>query len=298
MANLIIGNKSNSGAAGYDLLLDATLKIKDPSQSGSLSEVDLVSDSIPAADSTIDDIQHSQAASVAAVCAAIPAWARAAQKPTYTASEVGAVPTSRTVNGKALSSNITLTAANVGAVPTSRTINDQSLNANIVLDAADVGAVPTTRTVNGQSLNSDVTLNATNIPATTPQGLSGENTQELLTEIAAKLNQGIQYNILKSVWGVSGTNIIYNDVPWQNYDILIFGVQHYGNRLSSTVMSVAWFRTTTGEKRPYAQANVLASPNGLITYQMIQNGNGSIKIHHGGTDAGSEYGFYVDGIKF
>ena len=32
-----------------------------------------------------------------------------------TASEVGAVPTSRTVNGKALSANITLSASDVGA---------------------------------------------------------------------------------------------------------------------------------------------------------------------------------------
>ena len=36
-----------------------------------------------------------------------------------TASEVGAVPTTRTVNGKALSSNISLTASDVGAVSTS-----------------------------------------------------------------------------------------------------------------------------------------------------------------------------------
>ena len=44
------------------------------------------------------------------------AWAKAATKPTYTASEVGAVPTSRTVNGKALSSNITLTANDIATV--------------------------------------------------------------------------------------------------------------------------------------------------------------------------------------
>lgn len=37
----------------------------------------------------------------------------------YTAAQVGAVPTSRTVNSKALSSNISLTAADVGALPTS-----------------------------------------------------------------------------------------------------------------------------------------------------------------------------------
>ena len=45
----------------------------------------------------------------------VPAWAKADEKPTYTASEVGAVPTSRTVNGKALSANITLAASDVGA---------------------------------------------------------------------------------------------------------------------------------------------------------------------------------------
>lgn len=45
----------------------------------------------------------------------VPAWAKATSKPSYTASEVGAVPTSRTVNGKALSANITLSASDVGA---------------------------------------------------------------------------------------------------------------------------------------------------------------------------------------
>ena len=45
----------------------------------------------------------------------VPAWAKSETKPTYTASEVGAVPTSRTVNGKALSANIMLAASDVGA---------------------------------------------------------------------------------------------------------------------------------------------------------------------------------------
>lgn len=42
-------------------------------------------------------------------------WAKASSKPSYTASEVDAVPTSRTVNGKALSSNISLTYSDVNA---------------------------------------------------------------------------------------------------------------------------------------------------------------------------------------
>lgn len=61
----------------------------------------------------------------------VPAWAKAKSKPTYTASEVGAVPTSRTVNGKALSSNITLNASDVNARPNTWTPS-----------ASDVGALP------------------------------------------------------------------------------------------------------------------------------------------------------------
>lgn len=50
-------------------------------------------------------------------------WAKASSKPSYSANEVGAVPTSRTVNGKALSSNITLSAGDVGAATSSHSHN-------------------------------------------------------------------------------------------------------------------------------------------------------------------------------
>lgn len=51
------------------------------------------------------------------------------------------VPTSRTVNGQALSENVTLDAADVGAVPTTRTINSKPLSSNVTLTAKDVGAI-------------------------------------------------------------------------------------------------------------------------------------------------------------
>ncbi len=57
----------------------------------------------------------------------------------YNADMVGAVPTTRTVNNKALSSNITITASDVSAVPTSRTINGKSLSSNITITASDLG---------------------------------------------------------------------------------------------------------------------------------------------------------------
>lgn len=52
----------------------------------------------------------------------VPSWAKASSKPSYTASEVGAVPTTRKVNGKALSSNISLDASDVGALPSSTNV--------------------------------------------------------------------------------------------------------------------------------------------------------------------------------
>ena len=94
------------------------------------------------------------------------------------ASDVGAVPTTRTVNGKALSSNITLSASDVGALPSTTSIpsktsdltNDsnfitsaqapvQSVNNKtgvVTLTASDVGALPDTTvipTVNDATLD-------------------------------------------------------------------------------------------------------------------------------------------------
>ena len=77
----------------------------------------------------------------------VPSWAKASTKPTYTASEVGAVPTTRTVNGKELSSDISLTSTDVGAVPRSRTVNGKALTGNITLTAEDVGALPSSTVI-------------------------------------------------------------------------------------------------------------------------------------------------------
>lgn len=82
-----------------------------------------------------------------------------------TAADVGAVPDTRTVNGKALSADISLSASDVSAVPTTRTVAGHALSADVTLDASDVSAVPTTRTVNGNALSSDVTLDASDVGA-------------------------------------------------------------------------------------------------------------------------------------
>lgn len=100
----------------------------------------------------------------------VPAWAKAVSKPTYTASEVGAVPTSRKVNGKTLSSDITLSASDVGARPSSWTPS-----------ASDVGAVPTSRTVNGKALSANITLAASDVGAA-PASHTSDSTVHVTAE--------------------------------------------------------------------------------------------------------------------
>lgn len=73
----------------------------------------------------------------------VPSWAKASSKPSYTASEVGAVPTSRTVNSKALSSNITLTASDVGALPDSTNIPSATSTSPKMNGTAAVGSETT-----------------------------------------------------------------------------------------------------------------------------------------------------------
>lgn len=58
-----------------------------------------------------------------------------------TAANISAVPDTRKVNGKPLSSDITLTAANVSAVPTTRKINGKALSSDITLTLTDLGGI-------------------------------------------------------------------------------------------------------------------------------------------------------------
>lgn len=67
------------------------------------------------------------------------------------AASIGAVPVERTINGKALSSNITISAADVGS-PTIAEVNSQFS-----------ATVPKTRTINGHTLDADVTITASDV---------------------------------------------------------------------------------------------------------------------------------------
>lgn len=96
-------------------------------------------------------------------------------------SDLGGVPDTRTVNGKALSSNISLDKSDVGLgnvnntadaakvvasaakLTTARTINGVAFDGTANITVADSTKVPTTRTINGQALSGDVTLDAEDV---------------------------------------------------------------------------------------------------------------------------------------
>ena len=172
----------------------------------------------------------------------------AAQKPAYTASEVGArpstwtpsaadvgaVPTSRTVNGKALSSNITLnasdvgarannwtpTASEVGAVPTSRTVNGKPLSSNISLTADDVGAAnpPALRTA---------TLSASgwagNSQTVTVQGVLADESAQLIQPMPALASQTAYYEAGILVTGQAANSLTFtcSTVPSSNLTVYV-----------------------------------------------------------------------------
>ena len=59
-----------------------------------------------------------------------------------TPENIEAVPITRTINEKALSSNVTISAADIEAVPKTRTVNQKALSNDIILSASDIGAAP------------------------------------------------------------------------------------------------------------------------------------------------------------
>lgn len=127
-----------------------------------------------------------------------------------TATDVGAVPTSRTVNGKALSSDITLTASDVGALPDSTTIG--SANLTIQRNGTGIGTFSANAT-SATTVNISVPTTATEVGA-----LPSTTTINDLTNSAqqAALNSGVTTSIVTQV-GTNATDIstINGKIPSQ-----------------------------------------------------------------------------------
>ena len=123
----------------------------------------------------------------------VPSWAKQTNKPSYTLDEVtdgttrklsDYVPTSRTINSKALSSNITLNLDDVDD-GTTRKLSDY---------------VPTTRTVNSKALSSNITLNLDDISDGTTRKLSNY-------ELKNNLKEGAYIDVDETTMTASSENL-------------------------------------------------------------------------------------------
>ena len=161
---------------------------------------------------------------------------------TLAASDVGAVPTSRTINSKALTGNIALSAADVGAVPVARTVNGKALSSNITLNAADVSAVPTTRKVNSKALSQDISLTASDVGAVpTSRMVNGKALSSNITLASGDIGDDS---------GAGGTNVKASLAALKG----------------SLGVLVVTTKTLTGSQ---SSANGLASTNNKITADMV-----------------------------
>lgn len=183
-------------------------------------------------------------------------------KPAYTADEVGARPDTWTPTAEqvgARPNTWTPSAADVGAVPTTRTVNGQALSADISLTASDVGArastwtptasdvgaVPTSRTVNGKALSSNITLTADDVNAASPptfttvtlttsgwssntqtvtvSGVSADETAQLIMPVPALASQTAYYEAGILVTGQAANSLTFtcSTVPSSNLTVYV-----------------------------------------------------------------------------
>ena len=269
----------------------------------------------------------------------VPAWAKAANKPSYTAAEVGA-----------RSSTWMPSASDVGAVPTTRTVNNKSLNSNITLSASDVGAVPTTRTVNGKALSSNITLSASDVGALATNGKAASATTAdkagtLYESEAGTLNWSGDYflssagrpnaklhfgnnglyqyrngnyyylldenNLFDYVSGGSDSptdwidvtiNSTYGKSGWACYmqcgNVVVY---EFGITVTSRVNGT-WSEYTLATGFPYAKGGSSAyttacEPNSSLAYRAFIEGN-ALKIETGNTAIKSDYMLCGSGVYF
>lgn len=124
--------------------------VKEAAASAAAAEASLASigNEVAEAKQAADDAAASAAAAEKAAtdsynnAAVVTDVAQASREAAYAAqlAAQSAVPTTRKVNGNALSEDITLNADDVNAVPNTRMVNGKVLSADIELNAADVGA--------------------------------------------------------------------------------------------------------------------------------------------------------------
>lgn len=159
----------------------------DPQDIATKANVDAVEDKIPANTSDLTN----DSGFITSAQAPVQSVNSKTGAVTLSASDVGAVPTTRTVNGKALSANINLTADDVGALPDSTVI--PTIPDNLVQYTA-IGAVQDVDALNADTLeghNAAYFATATGLSTTNTQVTTNTNNISTLTSGLSTANGNI-----------------------------------------------------------------------------------------------------------
>lgn len=200
----------------------------------------------------------------------------------------GYVPTTRLINGKPLSGDLTLTAADVGAL-TQATADGryattaQGTKADTAVQPAALtpyaqtaNVVPNTRTVNGKALSANVTLAASDVgAATTAQGAKADTAIQPAT-LATVATSGSYADLSSkpSISALTGTMTLAQLVPGARFTILYSTTTNGG--AGGWTYNGAYITT-----RPTARADVFMSA-----------------IDYTGTTAGTGPSFAVAGDSY
>ena len=200
-----------------------------------------------------------------------------------TANDVGAVSAGTTINGKALSGNITLMAQDVSAIASSERNQANGvagLNESGKLiqmpTAEEVGAVPTNQTINGKALTGNITLTVEDI-GTSAIFLASHPVGSLF-ETTVSTNPGALYGGTWAAWGGGrvpvGVNTADNDFntvektggkKTERHEFKVGYKGYYGTAVGSDDNMIQAYKYSTSSYGTYAyEGSTQASVNAGI----------------------------------
>ena len=212
-----------------------------------------------------------------------------------TAAQVGAVPTSRTVNGKALSANISLTAADVGAdaagaasgVQTNLTSHMNNKSNPHGVTAAQVGALPTS----GGTMTGSIKMGANDITGTAINyGLffdsmgqvivkAGDSNSVEVTDMGVTIRSDVGITLNGSVSGISKSSVGLGNVD--------------NTSDANKPISTATQNALNGKQATVTGgASTITSSNLTANRALVSNGSGKVAVS---AVTSTELG-YLDGV--
>lgn len=131
---------------------------------------------------------------------------------------------------------------NLGAVPQERTINSKPLSSNIELNYTDVGAVPQTRTINSKPLSSNIELNCDDIKAAEENHV--HDFSELINTPTTLSGYGITDSLLSSEHTHEFNSIEDKPTTLAGYGITDAATSAQGDKADSAVQEVTIYGST------------------------------------------------------